>query len=387
MNMTPDGGGGSTSSGGPNEQKLFMAAFGASTSQIDSAGNLVRTAAANLEIVTNQLNKLVPQIREAWPSADGDIAARSTRDLHTTLTAKTHQLTGTYAALADAHAAVTSAQDYWSSQQPAPTPPTQPTAPTTSNGDVPDGAALKEQSQYREDKSSFDGQASAREAAMQKQYEKYQQDLGLASDEMARVNSIKIWNVEDGGSFGDGSGGSGGPVYGGGAGGPVYGGGAGGPVYGGGAGGPVYGGGAGGPVYGGGAGGPVYGGGAVHGGAGGPVYGGGAVHGGAGGPVYGGAGGPVHGGAGGPVHGGAGGPVYGGGSSGPVSSGADPTGPVFGGSSGPVTAAGPSGPVYGGSSGPVSSGPGMSVGLPLVGPPSVGSGPSVDGLVTGAPCS
>ena len=314
MNMTPDGGGGSTSSGGPNEQKLFMAAFGASTSQIDSAGNLVRTAAANLESVTNQLNKLVPQIREAWPSADGDIAARSTRDLHTTLTAKTHQLTRTYAALADAHAAVTSAQDYWSSQQPAPTPPTQPTAPTASNGDVPDVAALKQQSQYREDKSSFDGQA-AREAAMQKQYEKYQQDMSLASDEMARVNSIKIWNVEDGGSFGDGSGGSGGSVYGGGAGGPVYGGGA------------------------------------VHGGPGGLVAGGGSS-------------GPVGSGAG------PGGPVTGGGSSGPVS----------GGSSGPVTGAGPSGPVTGAA-------PGMSLGLPLVGPPSVGSGPSVDGLVTGAPCS
>jgi len=195
MNMTPDGGGGSGSSGGPNEQQLFLAAFGASSSQINAASDHVRTTVDNLNIVTEQLDKLVPQIRDAWPSADGDVAASSTRQLYTTLSTKKEQLGATYTALNDARSAVKSAQDYWSNRQPPPTPPTEPAAPTTTNSDVPDIAAIKQQSQYREDKATYDSGASAREEAMHAQYVEYQKNLDQAGQDMARVNSVEVWDV------------------------------------------------------------------------------------------------------------------------------------------------------------------------------------------------
>ncbi len=210
MNMTPDGGGGSGSSGGPNEQQLFLAAFGASSSQINAASDHVRTTVDNLNIVTEQLDKLVPQIRDAWPSADGDVAASSTRELYTTLSTKKEQLGATYTALNDARSAVKSAQDYWSNRQPPPTPPTQPAAPTTTNSDVPDIAAIKQQSQYREDKATYDSGASAREEAMHAQYVEYQKNLDQAGQDMARVNSVEVWDVGSGGSV---PGGSGHPVH------------------------------------------------------------------------------------------------------------------------------------------------------------------------------
>src|SRR5690348_1799042 len=125
MNYPTCGGGGGPS-GGPNEKKLYTAAYTASPYSIDDAMTQIDTAKKNLDVVTTQLDKLVPLLAESWTSADGQAAVSSTKDLSATLTQKAQQLHDSSQALHTAKKAVDTAQTYWTNQQPPPVAPTQP---------------------------------------------------------------------------------------------------------------------------------------------------------------------------------------------------------------------------------------------------------------------
>ena len=84
--------GGEGPSGGPNEKKLFTAAYSASPYSIDDAMTQIGTAKKNLDVVTTQLDKLVPVLEESWTSTDGQAAVSSTKDLSSTLSQKPHRL-------------------------------------------------------------------------------------------------------------------------------------------------------------------------------------------------------------------------------------------------------------------------------------------------------
>jgi hypothetical protein len=118
--------GGGGASGGPNEKKLFTAAYSASPYLIDDAMTQIGTAKKNLDVVTAQLDKLVPLLEESWTSSDGQAAVSSTKDLSSTLSQKAQQLHDSSQALQAAKKAVDDAQTYWSNQQPPPTAPTSP---------------------------------------------------------------------------------------------------------------------------------------------------------------------------------------------------------------------------------------------------------------------
>ncbi len=122
----PTCGGGGGPSGGPKEQQLYHAAYTASSYSIDDAQTQIEAAKKNLDVVTAQLDKLVPLLAEAWTSSDGQAAVSSTKDLSATLSQKAQQLQDSSQALQTAKKAVDVAQTYWSNHQP---PPTAPTAP------------------------------------------------------------------------------------------------------------------------------------------------------------------------------------------------------------------------------------------------------------------
>jgi hypothetical protein len=61
----PTCGGGGGPSGGPNEKKLYNAAYTASPYSIDDAMTQIITAKKNLDVITAQLDKLVPLLKES----------------------------------------------------------------------------------------------------------------------------------------------------------------------------------------------------------------------------------------------------------------------------------------------------------------------------------
>lgn len=157
--------GGGGPSGGPNEKKLFSAAYSASPYSIDDAMTQIGTAKKSLDVVTAQLDKLVPLLQESWTSSDGQAAVSSTKDLSSTLSQKAQQLHDSSQALQAAKKAVDDAQTYWSNRQP---PPTAPASPDYFDyGSSSDYATAV--GHYNQDKNAYDGAMSSREAAMQTQ--------------------------------------------------------------------------------------------------------------------------------------------------------------------------------------------------------------------------
>jgi hypothetical protein len=75
MNYPTCGGGGGPS-GGPNEKRLYNAAYTASPYSIDDAMSQITTAKQNLDLATAQLDRLVPLLTESWTSSDGQAACR-----------------------------------------------------------------------------------------------------------------------------------------------------------------------------------------------------------------------------------------------------------------------------------------------------------------------
>ena len=195
MNYPTCGGGGGPS-GGPKEKQLYSAAYTASPYSIDDAMTQIDNAKKNLEVVTAQLDKLVPLLQESWTSSDGQAAVSSTKDLSSTLSQKAQQLHESSQALQTAKKAVDDAQSYWSNHQP---PPTAPTSPDYFDyGSSSDYATAV--GQYNTDKKSYDGQVDSREAAMATQYTLLQKQLDNAGTALAKANSIEAWDTPPGGS-------------------------------------------------------------------------------------------------------------------------------------------------------------------------------------------
>ena len=208
MNYPTCGGGGGPS-GGPKEKQLFSAAYTASPYSIDDAMTQIDAAKKNLDVVTTQLDKLVPLLQESWTSSDGQAAVKSTKDLSSTLSQKALQLHDSSQALQTAKKAVDEAQTYWSNHQP---PPAAPPAPDYFDyGSSSDYATAV--GQYNTDKKSYDGTVDSREAAMETQYNLLQKQLDNAGTALAKANSIEAWDTPPGG--GSTTGGSGGGLPGG----------------------------------------------------------------------------------------------------------------------------------------------------------------------------
>ena len=207
----PTCGGGGGPSGGPKEKQLFSAAYTASPYSIDDAMTQIDAAKKNLDIVTTQLDKLVPLLQESWTSSDGQAAVKSTKDLSSTLSQKALQLHDSSQALQTAKKAVDEAQTYWSNHQP---PPAAPPAPDYFDyGSSSDYATAV--GQYNTDKKSYDGTVDSREAAMETQYNLLQKQLDNAGTALAKANSIEAWDTPPGGGSTGGGSTSGGSTNGG----------------------------------------------------------------------------------------------------------------------------------------------------------------------------